>query len=214
MLTTAADAILIVVLLMNLFMLGTSRINSVIRIVAAQGVALGVMALIQHGELGLRTVLLAGATIAVKGAVIPWMLTRAMRQVQIKREVEPLVGLVPSMLLGAAGTGLAVLFAAQLPIVRGHGSSLIVPASLATVLTGFVLLTTRIKAISQVLGYLALENGIFTFGLLLLEAMPFLVEIGALLDLFVGVFVISIIIHHINREFATLDTRKLSTLKD
>ena len=81
------------------------------------------------------------------------------------------------------------------------------PASLATVLTGFLLLTTRRKAITQVVGYLVLENGIFLFGLLLLEAMPFLVEVGVLLDLFVGVFVMGIIIHHINREFASIGTR-------
>jgi hydrogenase-4 component E len=64
-----------------------------------------------------------------------------------------------------------------------------------------------------VLGYLVLENGIFVFGLLLVEAMPFLVEAGVLLDLFVGIFVLSIILHHINREFASLDTRRLSLLK-
>ena len=88
------------------------------------------------------------------------------------------------------------------------------PASFATVLTGFLLLTTRIKAITQAIGYLVLENGIFIFGMLLVEAMPFLVEIGVLLDLFVGIFVMSIIIHHINREFASLDTRRLSSLKE
>jgi hydrogenase-4 component E len=89
-----------------------------------------------------------------------------------------------------------------------------VPASLATVAVGAILITTRRKAISQVLGYLVLENGIFVFGLLLVEAMPFLVEAGVLLDLFVGIFVLSIIIHHINREFASLDTRRLSLLRD
>ena len=76
------------------------------------------------------------------------------------------------------------------------------------------LITTRRKAISQVLGFLLLENGIFVFGLLLVEAMPFLVEVGVLLDLFVGIFVLSIIIHHIHREFASLDTRRLSLLKE
>ena len=64
------------------------------------------------------------------------------------------------------------------------------------------------------LGYLVLENGIFIFGLLLVEAMPFLVEVGVLLDLFVGIFVLSIIIHHINREFSSLDTRRLSLLQE
>ncbi len=76
------------------------------------------------------------------------------------------------------------------------------------------MLTMRKMAIMQVLGYLLLENGIFLFGLLLLEAMPFLVEIGVLLDLFTGVFVMGIIIHHISREFSSLNTKHLSELKE
>ena len=80
------------------------------------------------------------------------------------------------------------------------------PASLATVLTGFLMLTTRRKAITQVLGYLCSRTGSSSSGSLLLEAMPFLVEVGVLLDLFVGVFVMGIIIYHISREFASIDT--------
>ena len=76
------------------------------------------------------------------------------------------------------------------------------------------MLTTRRKAIMQVLGFLLLENGILLFGLLLLEAMPFLVEAGVLLDLFTGVFVMGIIIHHINREFDSISTEHLSELKE
>jgi hydrogenase-4 component E len=66
----------------------------------------------------------------------------------------------------------------------------------------------------QVLGYLVLENGIFLFGLLLLEAVPFLVEVGVLLDLFTGVFVMGIIIHHINRAFDSMSTEHLSELRE
>jgi hydrogenase-4 component E len=90
----------------------------------------------------------------------------------------------------------------------------VVPASLATVWAGFLMLTTRKKAIMQVLGYLILENGIFLFGLLLLEAMPFLVEVGILLDLFTGVFVMGITIFHINREFSSISTEHLTGLKE
>jgi hydrogenase-4 component E len=101
-----------------------------------------------------------------------------------------------------------------LPLAESHADFLIVPASLSTVWTGFLMLTTRKKAIMQVLGYLLLENGIFLFGLLLLEAMPFLVEVGVLLDLFTGVFVMGIIIHHISREFESISTDHLAELKD
>ena len=81
-------------------------------------------------------------------------------------------------------------------------------------MTGLILLTTRRKAISQVVGYLVLENGIFVFGLLLVDAMPLLVEVGVLLDLFVAVFVMGIILNHIRDEFASLDTGRLEELRE
>ena len=132
----------------------------------------------------------------------------------IRREVEPIIGFIASLLLGGVGTALAVLFSKTLPIAHEHIGSLVVPAALSTVLTGFLILTTRVKAISQVVGYLVLENGIFIFGLLLVEAMPFLVEIGVLLDLFVAIFVMGIIIYQISQEFSTVSTRELSALKE
>ena len=64
------------------------------------------------------------------------------------------------------------------------------------------------------IGYLILENGIFIFGMLLIEAMPLVVEMGVLLDLFVGIFVICIIINHINQAFSSMDTRRLVSLKE
>jgi len=208
------DPILILVLLLNLFALGNSRITSVIRIVGFQGAILGLMPLLVHDHLGAVAFLMAAATVGLKGIVIPWMLLRAMREAQIRREMEPMIGFVPSMVLAAIGTGLSWAFARQLPLAPDDLGQLLVPASLSTVLSGFILLTTRFKAITQVVGYLVLENGIFIFGMLLVEAMPMLVELGVLLDLFVGVFVISIIVNHINREFSSLDTRKLSSIKE
>jgi hydrogenase-4 component E len=114
----------------------------------------------------------------------------------------------------AVATGLAILFARTLPLADEHAGSLLVPASLATVLSGFIILTTRLKAITQVAGYLILENGIFIMGLTLVEAMPFLVEVGVLLDLVVAIFVMGIMIYRINREFSSLDTTHLTTLKE
>ena len=153
-------------------------------------------------------------TIGLKGFVIPAFLVHAMREANIQHEVKPVVNFMSSLLLGAVGTGLAMVFSYTLPLAEEHADLLLVPASLATVWTGFLMLTTRRKAIMQVLGYLLLENGIFLFGLLLLEAMPFLVEVGVLLDLFTGVFVMGIIIHHISREFASISTEHLTELKE
>ena len=210
----ALDSLLVLVLVLNLFALGNSQIGAVIRIVALQGALLGVMPLLVHEHLGASGVLVALATMLLKGLVIPGMLLRALREAEIKREVEPLIGMLPSMILGALATGFAMLFASHLPLAGKDTVPLIVPASLATVLSGFILLTTRYKAISQAIGYLVLENGIFIFGMLLIEAMPVIVEMGVLLDLFVGIFVICIIVNHINRAFSSLDTRRLAELKE
>jgi hydrogenase-4 component E len=206
---------------LNLMALGSSRIPSLIRAMSVQGVVLGVMPLlIEHlfgwGALlhAWPVLLVAVATVAVKGVVIPRLLNRAMRAANIDRDMEPLIGYVPSILLGAGGTIAAMALARSLPLLPEHAGSLLVPGALASVLTGFVLLIGRTKAISQVCGYLILENGIYLFGLLLIHATPLLVEAGILLDLTVGVFVIGIIVDHIQRAFDTLDTRKLTVLRE
>ena len=152
--------------------------------------------------------------IIVKGVVIPSILFRALKEAQIKREVEPLIGLLPSIILGAVATAFALLMTSRLPLAAQHRDLLLVPTSIATVMVGFILLITRYKAISQVIGYLVLENGIFIFSMLLVEAMPLIVEMGAMLDLFVGIFVTCIIINHINRAFSSMDTRRLVSLKE
>lgn len=206
---------------LNLMALGSSRIPSLIRAMSVQGVVLGVMPLlIEHlfgwGALlhAWPVLLVAVATVVVKGVVIPRLLNRAMRAANIDRDMEPLIGYVPSILLGAGGTIAAMALARSLPLLPEHSGSLLVPGALASVLTGFVLLIGRTKAISQVCGYLILENGIYLFGLLLIHATPLLVEAGILLDLTVGVFVIGIIVDHIQRAFDTLDTRKLTVLRE
>jgi hydrogenase-4 component E len=206
--------LLVIVLLLNLLALGVSRLRSVIQAAAAQGGLLAAMAVLVHQEVGPRVLFLAVATLAVKAIVIPRLLLYAMREVVVRHEVEPLVGFLPSLLLGAAGTGLALALGRTLPLRPEAAGTLIVPGALATVFTGFLILTTRRKAIAQAVGYLVLENGVFIFGLLLLEALPFLVEIGVLLDLLAGIFVMGIIIHHVNREFDSVSTAHLSSLKE
>ena len=208
------DPLLILALALNFVALGVSRIRGVISAVALQGILLGILALLVHPVVELRGILLVVVTIGLKGFIIPRFLVHAMREANIQHEVKPVVNFMSSLTLGALGTGLAMVFAYTLPLAEEHKHSLLVPASLSTVWTGFLMLTTRKKAINQVLGYLLLENGIFLFGLLLLEAMPFLVEVGLLLDLFTGVFVMGIVIHHISREFTSISTEYLSELKE
>ena len=199
---------------LNLIALGSNRLPSLIRAMSVQGVLLGIIPLLMENEIDWRVALVALATAIGKGVVIPGLLRRAMRAASIEREVDPFIGFVPSLLLGAAGTVAAVALAQGLPLLPEHAGSLLVPGALASVLTGFILLVGRSKAISQVCGYLILENGIYLFGLLLIKATPLLVEAGVLLDVTVGVFVIGIIVDHIQRAFDSLDTRKLTALRE
>jgi hydrogenase-4 component E len=208
------EPLLVTVLLINMFVLGASRLRAVIGASAIQGVCLGVLTVTAHGDVGLEVVGVALAAVAIKAVVIPRLLYKAMRDVAIVRDVEPLIGLIPSLVIGALGTVFAVVFAGTLPFAGAHAGTHVLPSSLATVLTGCIVLTTRHNAITQVVGYLILENGIFILGLSLLDAMPFLVEVGVLLDLVVGIFVMAIIINHVSREFASTDASDLAELKE
>lgn len=199
---------------LNLLALGSSRLPGIIRTIAVQGVVLGVLPLLIEPGFGWMVALLALVTVAVKGFVIPTLLRRAMRTARIGREMEPFIGFVPSLLLGAVGTVAAVAVAHTLPMRPGDEGTLIVPGALASIFAGFILLVGRGKAISQVCGFLILENGIYLFGMLLLRSMPLLVESGILLDLVVAVFVIGIIVDRIQRTFDSLDTRKLTILRE
>ncbi len=198
---------------LNLLALASGRLPSLIRSAAAQGMVLGLLPLFLGHE-GWQTVAFAACTVGIKGFFIPSLLRRALRASHIDREVEPIIGYVPSLLLGATATIASVAIAESLPLRPEHAGSLLVAGAFATVFTGLLLLTGRAKAISQVCGYLILENGIYLFGLLLIRATPVIVEAGILLDLTVAIFVIGIIVDRIQREFDTLDTRKLTTLRE
>jgi hydrogenase-4 component E len=199
---------------LSLIALASSRLPSVIQAAAFQGMILGTLPLLLEDEFHWLVVAVAIGTIIVKGFIIPNLLRRALRAAKIDREVEPLVGFVPSLLLGAAAVIGAAALGNALPLRPEHAGTLLVPGSFATVVCGFILLMARTKAISQVCGYLILENGIYLFGLLLINSTPLLVEAGILLDLTVAIFVIGIIVDRIQREFDTLDTRKLTTLRE
>ena len=199
---------------LNLVALGTSRLPSLIRVAALQGMLLGIMPLVIEHEWHVMVLVIAVATVMMKGLVIPALLHRAMRTANIDRDLNPLIGFLPSLLLGAAGMIGAVVLAHRLPLLPEHRESLLVAGSLASVLTGLLLLIGRSKAISQVCGYLILENGIYLFGLLLIHSTPLLVEGGILLDLTVAVFVTGIIVDRIQRAFDSLDTRKLTVLRE
>ncbi len=199
---------------LNLVALGTGRLQALIRIVALQGVILGCIPLLIKPDFHIIIWGFTLITVLMKGFVIPSLLRWASRAANVDRDVTPMIGFVPSLLLGAAGMVAALMLSFQLPLLPEHHGSLLVGGSMATIIAGFLLLVGRSKAIAQICGYLVLENGIYLFGLLLVHSIPLLVEAGILLDLIVGVFVAGIVLDRIQRTFDSLDTRNLNILKE
>jgi hydrogenase-4 component E len=207
-----AEVLLLLVILTDFAVLAMSRLSACIRAVAAQGLLLGVLSLVVEGAWSVHGIGLALGTIAVKAVLLPWFLRWAIREASVRREVEPLVGYMASFLLGAAALVVSFAVAARLPPTES--GPLLVPVALATLIIGLVVLITRTKAVSQVVGYLMLENGIYLFGLTQTRRVPFLVDAGVLLDVFVGVFVMGIVVFHINREFDSISATQLTELKE
>lgn len=209
------DTILVVLVLSNFLLLGSSRLAVCIRVVAVQGILLGVLTLLAHEDgVTLRVLLLALVSAGVKGAVFPWLLTRALREANVRREIEPYVGYNLSILIGTVALAVSLWLSVRLPLPSQPLSSLVVPVALFSILVGLLVIVSRKKALTQVLGYLVLENGIYAFGVGLVQRAPVVVELGVLLDVFVAVFVMGIAIFHINREFDHIDTDRLATLRD
>jgi hydrogenase-4 component E len=209
------DATLVLLALTSLLLLGSSRLRGCIRIIAFQGLLLGGLTLTAHAhELSLRTWLLAAGVTLLKGAGFPWLLARVLREADVPREVEPFVSYNASLLIGTVMLAGSLWLSARLPLPSPPISRLLVPVALFATMAGLFLIVSRRKALTQVLGYLVVENGIYVFGAGLVQGTPMIVELGVLLDVFVAVFVMGIAIFHINREFEHIDADRLAALRD
>jgi hydrogenase-4 component E len=209
------DTLLFALLLLNLVLLASSRLSMGVRCVALQGALIGLVPVLAHHEYSLSVPLvMALLTVTVKGVALPLLLFRALRELGAHKEAEPSVGPTLSVAAGLLCFLFAHWLSGRLPLPLTPPSRLIVPVSFATMFAGFFILTARSMAITQVLGYLVLENGIFLFGAGLLPGQPVLVELGVLLDVFVAVFVMGIILFHIKREFEGVDTGEMEELTD
>jgi hydrogenase-4 component E len=204
--------VLFLVVLTDFAVLGTSRLSACIRAIAFQGLLLGLLPPLVHASASVHTLALAGGTIIVKAIVLPTFLRWAIRETSVRREVEPLIGYMASLLLGIVA--LAASFAVANVLPSRGSADMLIPVALLTVILGLLVLITRTKAVTQVVGYLMLENGIYLFGLTQAQRVPFLVEIGVLLDVFVGVFIMGIVVFHINREFDSISAARLSELHE
>lgn len=207
------ELLLLCVILTNFWVLGTTRLSSAIRATAIQGTLLAALPIALHPRWSLHILGLAAGTFVVKAVLLPTFLRWAIREAAVRREIEPVIGYSASVTLGAVAVALSFAIAGHIPLPESD-SVLLIPVALSTVIVGLLVLTTRNKALTQVVGYLVLENGIYIFGLSQAERVPFLVEVGVLLDIFVGIFIMGIVVFHINRAFDSLDSTRLSELKD
>jgi hydrogenase-4 component E len=212
---TVIDIVLLLVLLSDLYLLSLTRLGASIRVMAFQGVLLALLPLLSAGGiLSLHGLIIAVSSLAIKAILIPRLLSHAAREVHTGLAIDSHIPYGAALLTGMGMVLVSFWVARKFALPVTVTSRLWIPVSLAGVMIGLLMLIIRKKAISQVIGYLVLENGIYILGLSLAAQMPFLVELGVLLDVFAGVFIMGIIMNHIKNYFDDLDVDNLTILKD
>lgn len=216
---TLSEIALALFLIADLALAGASRLKYAIRLVAIQGWIVGMLPVFlwnwrENGCPEFRIWLIASVNMLVKGVVLPVLLNYAVRKARTRRELEPIVSFQMSrfvVFLMAVG-GFAV--GRLLHVHETIASELAIPVAFTTMGTGCLLICARKKAVTQVLGFLVLENGISLFGAGILLEYGIVVELGILLDVLALVFILGIAIFQINRTFSSTDTDQLNHLGD
>ncbi|MBI5815185.1 MAG: hydrogenase [Nitrospinae bacterium] len=202
-------------LITNLYLLGSSRIGALIWTAGAQGALLAVLPLFpQVGEFSAHAILIAIGSGLIKGALIPWLLMFALKDAGVRRDVEPYVGFSLSLVIGVAFTAVSFWFASKIAVGGQTAASPFVSVAISMALCGMYLIASRKKALTQIIGYLTLENGVYVFGVSLASKLPFVVEMGIFLDIFVLVFVAGIVVFKINSTFDKIESAVARTGKE
>ena len=209
------DAALILVVLLGLFIIGSNRLGTMIQIFGLQAFVLGLVPLLMYSKgIEIHIIIVALGSIVIRSFLMPYFLFWTIRHVSIRSEVNPVIGFGTTLFFSGFLIAGSFLLSSKLIFPEKIISDLVIPTSFSMIMMGFLLLVSRTKAISQVIGYLVMENGIFLFAFLLLKKTPFLVEMGILLDIFVGALVMGIVVNHISEEFERTDTSVLTVLRD
>jgi hydrogenase-4 component E len=209
------DIFILCLVLADFRLLATSRLAAVIQTTVVQAFCLSAFMLTMAGwPLPPLLIFLSLVTLTIKGAVLPWLLRRALREAGVHREIEPFIGYSASVLIGTVLLALSFIIFMPIKASVSVESAFLLPGALFTTLTGLLMIVSRKNALTQVAGYLVMENGVYAFGAALAVEEPLLVEMGVLLDVFVAVFVMGITVYRISREFDHIDTDRLSELKD
>ena len=202
-------------LLLSFAMLSQRRILSLINLFALQGLALVGSTLTMAFATGQNHLYFSAAiTLLLKVLVLPYILHRLIRRLNVKWDVETLINIPTTMLVGIG----LVVFAFNLALPISHFSSSIARGTLgialACVLLSFLMMITRAKAVPQVIGFLAMENGLFFAATSATYGMPMVVELGIALDVLVGALILGVFLFQIREQFDSLDIHHLEQLKD
>ncbi|MCL5031209.1 MAG: hypothetical protein M1480_19570 [Bacteroidetes bacterium] len=198
-----------------LYVFAASRIESYVKTLAFQGLILFLLVILDLKEINwLNIAFLAVETLAIKGFIIPFFLLRVIRKNEIGREVEPYISQFYSMLI-ASGIFILGFVVAYWSAKIGSGvKPLYFGVSIVLIVASLFLIVNRKRIITHILCYMILENGIFLLSLSVANEMPLLVNLGVLLDLFVGIYLFVIFFNKIQEMFDGNHIDILTELKD
>ena len=202
-------------LLLAFAMLTQRRILSLINLFALQGFVLMLSTLVvawstQQSHLYIS----AAVTLALKVIVLPWFLHWLLGKLNVRWDVESMVNIPVQMLIGIALVIFAFNLAAPISQMAGTITKSALGIAIATILLSFLMMITRRKAVSQVIGFLAMENGLFFAATSATYGMPMVVELGILFDVLVAALIFGVFFFHIRETFESLDIHHLEKLKE
>ena len=204
-----------VILLLAFAMLAQRRVMPLINLFGLQGLVLAgstlVVAVTTHQA---HLYWSAGLTLLLKAMLLPWILHRLVRKLYVKWDVESLVNVPATMLIGIVLVIVAFNVAQPISLLSHTISRGTLGIALASVMLAFLMMITRSKAIPQVVGFLAMENGLFLAATSATYGMPMVVELGIALDVLVGVIILGVFFFQIRDQFDSLDISHMEHLKD
>ena len=204
-----------ILLLLSFAMLSQRRVLSLIDLFAAQGLALAAStAVVAWGTGQHHLYWSAGLTFGLKVLLLPWILYRLIRRLNVNWDVERLINVPTTMLIGIV----LVVFSFNLAVPISQLASTVTRSTLgiamACVMLSFLMMITRRKAIPQVIGFLSMENGLFFAATSATYGMPMVVELGIALDVLVGVLILGVFFFQIREQFDSLDLKHLENLRE
>ena len=204
-----------IMLLLSFAMLGQRRIITLINLFMAQGAVLCLStAIVALATSQTHLYWSALITLLLKVILLPWILHRLIRRLNVKWDVETLINIPTTMLVGIV----LVIFSFNLALPISQLAGTIIRSTLgiamAVVMLAFLMMITRSKAVPQVIGFLAMENGLFFAATSATYGMPMVVELGIALDVLGGMVILGVFFFQIREQFDSLDIRHLEQLKE